>query len=72
MEFLKNPGTDSIIKSYAEFAKAVDQTDKDVATKTTCNKDTGTKSGKLQKWTRGTWFCVHAGGHIERWQPLYR
>ncbi|XP_065916828.1 uncharacterized protein [Dysidea avara] len=65
-------GTDSGIKSYAEFAKAVDQTEEVTATKTTCNKDTGEKPGTLQKWTRGTWFCVGAGGHIERWQPLYR
>lgn len=52
--------------------KAVDQTDEVAVTETTCNKDTGAKSGTLQRWTRGTWFCVGAGGHIERWQPLYK
>ena len=39
--------------------------------KTACNKDTGGKK-RLQKWTRGVWFCVSGGGHIQMWQPLYQ
>ena len=38
---------------------------------TTCNKDTGSKR-RVQKWTRGVWFCVSGGGHIQMWQPLYQ
>ena len=65
-------GTDSSIETFADFAREVDQTEEVTATKTSCNKDTGQRTGTLQRWTRGTWFCVSAGGHIERWQPLYR
>lgn len=35
-----------------------------------CNKDTGEKK-QLQRWTRGHFFIVRAGGHIDTWQPLY-
>ena len=65
-------GTDSSIETFADFAREVDQTEEVTATKTSCNKDTGQRTGTLQRWTRGTWFCVSAGGHTERWQPLYR
>ena len=34
-------GTDSSIKNFADFARAIDQNDEVTATKTTCNKDTG-------------------------------
>lgn len=69
---LSHPGTNSSIETFADFVRAVDQTEEVTATKTLCNKDTGQRTGTLQRWTRGTWFCVSAGGHIERWQPLYR
>jgi hypothetical protein len=36
-----------------------------------CNKDTGGLK-TLQCWSRGIFFIVSAGGHIEYWQPLYR
>ena len=36
----------------------------------TCYKDTG-QGKKLRKWSRGHQFTVHAGGHIDTWQPLY-
>ena len=43
----------------------------DEAAATSCNKDTGGKK-RLQMWTRGVWFCVSGGGHIQMWQPLYK
>lgn len=36
-----------------------------------CNKDTG-GCKTLHSWSRGVFFVVSAGGHIEYWQPLYR
>lgn len=36
-----------------------------------CNKDTGGKK-TLQCRSRGMFFIVSAGGHIDYWQPLYR
>ena len=36
-----------------------------------CNKNTGAKR-QLQKWTRGHFFVVCGGGHIDMWQPLYQ
>ncbi len=36
-----------------------------------CNKDTGGLKA-LHCWSRGIFFIVSAGGHIEYWQPLYR
>ena len=66
------PGTDTSIKTFVDFASAIDETDENVATRTTCNKNIGQRNSTLQRWTRGTWFCVSGGGHIERWQPLYR
>lgn len=67
-----HPETESGIKNFADFASAVDLSDEVTATKTTCNKDTGQRKCTLQRWTQGMWFCVNGGGHIERWQPLYR
>ena len=43
----------------------------DLSMLTTCNKDTGEKK-RQQQWTRGVWFCVSSGGHIQMWQPLYK
>ena len=50
-------GTDSSIETFADFVREVDQTEEVTATKTSCNKDTGQRTGTLQRWTRGTWFC---------------
>jgi hypothetical protein len=36
-----------------------------------CNKDTGGLKS-LHFWSRGIFFIVSAGGHIEYWQPLYK
>lgn len=36
-----------------------------------CNKDTGGYK-TLHSWSRGVFFVVSAGGHIEYWQPIYR
>lgn len=36
-----------------------------------CNKDTGGLKA-LHFWSRGMFFIVSAGGHIEYWQPLYK
>jgi hypothetical protein len=36
-----------------------------------CNKDTGGLK-TFHCWSRGIFFIVSAGGHIEYWQPLYR
>ncbi|CAB3978166.1 Hypothetical predicted protein [Paramuricea clavata] len=36
-----------------------------------CNKDTGGFKA-LHFWSRGMFFIVSAGGHIEYWQPLYK
>ena len=36
-----------------------------------CNKNTGAKR-QLQKWTRGHFFVVRGGSHIDMWQPLYQ
>ena len=55
----EHPGIPAIIK------------DEDNASKTECNKDTGTGK-KLQKWKRGHLFIVRGGGHIDTWQPLYQ
>ena len=53
-----------------ELSAAVDGTDEDEGTKTTCNKDTGGKK-TLQKWSRGHLFIVRGSGFIDTWQPLY-
>lgn len=64
-------GTASIIVQHSALVKITDSTDEVEESRTTCNKDTGEKR-TLQKWTRGTWFCVGGGGHIAAWQPLYQ
>ena len=45
--------------------------DQSLTDETLCNKDTGGLK-TLQSWSRGIFFIVSAGGHIEYWQPLYR
>ena len=62
-------GTTNLLKQHRPVADQLDKEDQ--ATVTTCNKDTGGKR-RLQKWTRGVWFCVSGGGHIQMWQPLYK
>ncbi|KAK3707806.1 hypothetical protein QZH41_011972, partial [Actinostola sp. cb2023] len=37
-----------------------------------CNKDTGEKQKTLQKWSRGLLHYVRGGGHIDRWNPLFK
>ena len=58
-----------MLNKFPDLARSVDAAEEVVPT--TCNKDTGTDR-KLQKWTRGVWFCVGGGGHISMWQPLYK
>ena len=65
------PGTSQLLAQYNAVAKPIDEGKEEIATKTACNKDTGGKR-RLQKWTRGAWFCVSGGGHIRMWQPLYQ
>ena len=64
-------GTSQLLAQYNAVAKPIDEGKEEIATKTACNKDTGGKR-RLQKWTRGAWFCVSGGGHIQMWQPLYQ
>lgn len=62
-------GTRSILTKFPAIAKPLDEECPE--TQTTCNKDTG-QPRRMQKWTRGVWFCVGGGGHITTWQPLYQ
>ena len=64
-------GVTTVLQTHPGLSSAVDHTDEDEATKTSCNKDTGGKK-TLQKWTRGHLFVVRGGGHIDTWQPLYQ
>ena len=64
-------GISTLLNSHPNLPAVVDYTNEEEATKTSCNKDTGTRK-KLQKWTRGHLFVVCGGGHIETWQPLYQ
>ena len=41
-------------------------------TRPSSNKETGGKKKQIQRWTRGHFFVVHGGGHIDSWQPLYQ
>jgi hypothetical protein len=45
--------------------------DSGVQNEVLCNKDTGGLK-TLHFWSRGIFFIVSAGGHIEYWQPLYK
>ena len=63
-------GTDKLLSKHGAIATTIDKTQEDEEGMTTCNKDTGGKR-RIQKWTRGVWFCV-SGGHIQMWQPLYQ
>lgn len=64
--FYYSTGTRQFIRSNAKFLN--DCTEQ---VPTTCNKDTG-GCKTLHSWSRGVFFVVSAGGHIEYWQPLYR
>lgn len=64
-------GTGVFIDQNKDVGKSIDMAEEDEATITTCNKDTGQKK-RVQRWTRGVWFCVGGGGHIQTWQPLYK
>ena len=63
-------GTAKLLSTHGTVAATIDET-QEVEEMTTCNKDTGSKR-RVQKWTRGVWFCVSGGGHIQMWQPLYQ
>ena len=58
-------GTSDFLLENPDFVQ--DQTEEALV----CNKDTGGLKS-LQCWSRGMFFIVSAGGHIEYWQPLYR
>ena len=59
-------GTSAFIHSNPEFVE-----NQELQNVITCNKDTGGMK-TLQAWSRGMFFIVGAGEHIEYWQPLYR
>ena len=60
-----------ILTRHKSMASNIDDGTEDEETATKCCKNIGTKS-RFQQWTRGTWFCVGGGGHIQMWQPLYK
>ncbi|XP_065896620.1 uncharacterized protein [Dysidea avara] len=62
-------GTASLLASHPELIRELDE-ENELDAKPECNKDTGAKK-KLQKWSRGHFFVVRGGGHIDMWQPLY-
>uniref|UniRef100_A0A1X7V1C7 CxC5 like cysteine cluster associated with KDZ domain-containing protein n=1 Tax=Amphimedon queenslandica TaxID=400682 RepID=A0A1X7V1C7_AMPQE len=62
-------GTSETILKFPELSTQLD--DEDVNAKSSCNKDTGEKR-RLQWWTRGHFFIIRGGGHIDNWQPLYQ
>ncbi len=64
-------GTNTFLLKNPRMATKLDAGEEEPTTMTSCNKDTGGKR-RLQKWTRGVWFCVGGGGHIQAWHPLYQ
>ena len=64
-------GTRMLLEQHDSIGKQLDEEKEDEKERTTCNKDTGNKR-RIQKWTRGVWFCVGGGGHIQMWQPIYQ
>ena len=64
--FKLNSGTAEFLRTNPEFVEDQSQV-KEIA----CNKDTGGLKA-FHSWSRGVFFIVSAGGHIEYWQPLYR
>ncbi len=73
LNVLYTTGTSEIIKEHDALSSELDwqQSWYDDNFVPKCNKDTGGKK-QLQKWTRGHFFVVRAGGHIDTWQPLYQ
>ena len=59
-------GTSDFLSSNPGFVE-----DQSQIKETVCNKDTGGLKA-YHSWSRGIFFIVSAGGHIEYWQPLYR
>ena len=53
-----------ILTRHKSMASNIDDGTEDEETATKCCKTIGTKS-RFQQWTRGTWFCVGGGGHIQ-------
>uniref|UniRef100_A0A1X7UPD7 CxC5 like cysteine cluster associated with KDZ domain-containing protein n=1 Tax=Amphimedon queenslandica TaxID=400682 RepID=A0A1X7UPD7_AMPQE len=62
-------GTTGIIDKFPNMSADLD--DEDSSSKPSCNKETGEKK-RIQRWTRGHFFVVRGGGHIDTWQPLYQ
>ena len=62
-------GTTDIIDKFPKMSADLD--DEDSSSKPSCNKETGEKKC-IQRWTRGHFFVVRGGGHIDTWQPLYQ
>ena len=58
-----------MLASHPELIRELDE-ENELDAKPGCNKDTGAKK-KLQKLSRGHFFVVRGGGHIDMWQPLY-
>ena len=53
--------TRMLLEQHDSIGKQLDEEKEDEKERTTCNKDTGNKR-RIQKWTRGEWFCVGGGG----------
>lgn len=62
-------GTEEFIAKNPNFLEIKEAEEK--AAGFICNKDTGGLK-TFHCWSRGIFFIVSAGGHIEYWQPLYR
>ena len=61
-------GTTSVFTSYPQLGKELDK-ESESDSVPECNKDTGARK-RIQKWSRGHFFVVRGGGHIDMWQPL--
>ena len=66
MLLLHFEGTADFLQTNPTFTE-----DQSLIEETACNKDTGGLKA-FHSWSRGLFFIVSAGGHIEYWQPLYR
>lgn len=66
MLICRNTGTAEFLQSNPDFIDSEEHEEN-----VECNKDTGGWK-TLRCWSRGIFFIVSAGGHIEYWQPLCR
>ena len=64
--FLLYLDTSEFLHANPQFVEDQSQVEK-----VACNKDTGGLKA-FHSWSRGMFFIISAGGHIEYWQPLYR